>query len=163
MNKIKRNRQFHRYNVFFESFARCVRGGHSRFHEKLGLEKQLCQTNPFQGCLEGGRKVLSPMRSYKADDPRVICIQFTCNWLYLSLALRSFFLAERQEATSQNKEDSSIHVNCFTGQEDPSTRDKTRQKWRRVVQLVNMTMIADSFVQRYHELMNSQLLLKGSY
>lgn len=153
MNKIKRNRQFHRCDVFFESFARCVRGGHSRFHEKLGLEKQLCQTNTFQGLFRRREEgsITSHMYSVYMQG------------LYLFLALRSFFLAERQEATSQHKEDSSIHVNCFTGQEDPSTRDKTRQKWRRVVQLVNMTMIADSFVQRYHELMNSQLLLKGSY
>ena len=36
--------------MFLPRVSRAVlRDGHSRFLEKLGLEKQLCQTNPFQG------------------------------------------------------------------------------------------------------------------
>ena len=113
--------------------------------------KPLKLKDKFRGCLHEGRKIVQ----YQEDPreriilaPYVFCFRFTCKGLYLFLEAGIFLGLGSSQLTRRKilvLGRSQHHVNCLR-QEDPGTREKNRQKQRRVVQWLIMAIKADHFV-----------------
>ena len=118
-------------------------------------------TDCLRGCLHGGRKILVPGRSQKADHPSAICFLYS---VYMQRAVlvhsAGIFLVLGSSKLTGRK--------ILAPYKLPSLRrsqyqGKNRQKQRRVVQWLITAIKGDHFVWRYHELIIVIILLKGSY